>query len=80
MHFIRINLKFVTLLDVSEVVCFHSKLVIASFEDFLGHYMSIGMDAKRSFMNLFDEFVYFVYIHASDQDHVIVSLVEHVTI
>lgn len=64
--FICIDLTFVTPLDVLEAISFHSQPVIGSSEDFLGHCMSIGMGAERTFMNFLDEHVCFLSIQASE--------------
>lgn len=80
MDFICMDLTFVTLLDVFEIVIFHSQPLVTFSEVFLGHCVTICMSSEGSFIDLLDEHVFFVSIHASKQDHVVVSLVENITV
>lgn len=80
MNFIRIYLTFVALLDVFEIIVFHSQPVVTCPKNFLGHNISIGMGPKGSLMDLLDEHVCFVSTHASDQNHVMISLVDYITV
>lgn len=80
MNFICIDLTFVALLEVFETIGFHSQPIVPCSENFIGHYISIGMGFKRSLMDFLDEHVYFVSIHASKHNHVVIYLVEYITI
>lgn len=62
MHFIRVDMAFVTFLDVFETIILHSQLVVLCSENFLSHGVSIGVSAKGSLMNLFDKHVRFISI------------------
>lgn len=66
--------------DVVEIVRLHSCPVIVISKDFLSHGMPIGVDSFRAFMDCFYDHVYFVSIHTSQKNHVVVSFVEHISI
>lgn len=76
MDFVNIYLTFLTPFDVVETVRLYSCPVIANSKDFLSHIMPIGMDSFRALMDCFYNHVFFVSIHTSKQNHVVVSFVE----
>src|ERR1043165_4272937 len=79
MHLISVNLTLVTSHRINNTVCFHGHPVITIPENLLRHFMPICVNTKRTFMNFFDELICFVSIHASEQDQIKISLVQHPT-
>src|ERR1051325_11471818 len=79
MHLISVNLTLVTSHCIDNTVCFHSHPVITSPEDLFRHCMPICVNTKRTFMNFNNELICFVSIHASEQDQIKISLVQHPT-
>ena len=77
MHFVSINLTFVTNSRVIVTIVFHCRPIITRSQDFLGHVIPIGMHPEGTFMDLFYDLVCFVSIHASEQNKVIVPLVQN---
>lgn len=63
-----------------EIMSLHSCLVIANSKNFLSHSMSIGMDSFTTFMDCSYDHVDFMSIHASEQEWIIITFVEHITI
>src|ERR1043165_1912444 len=79
MHLISVNLTLVTSQCINNTVCFHGHPVITSPENLLCHCMPICVNTKRTFMNFNNELICFVSIHASEQDQIKISLVQHPT-
>src|ERR1044072_6040431 len=80
MHLISVNLTLVTFHRINNTVHFHGHPIVTSPENLFCHSMSICVNTKRTFMNFFDELTCFVSIHASEQDQIEISLVQHPTI
>src|ERR1051325_4943615 len=79
MHLISVNLTLVTSHCIDNTVCFHGHPVITSPEDLFRHCMPICVNTKRTFMNFINELICFVSVHASEQDQIKISLVQHPT-
>src|ERR1051325_4466624 len=79
MHLISVNLTLVTSHCINNTVCFHGHPVITSPENLLRHCMPICVNTKKTFMNFFDELIYFVSIHTSEQGQIKILLVQHPT-
>ena len=80
MHFVSINLTFVTTSRVILTIVFHCRPIITRSQDFLGHVIPIGMHPEGTFMDLFYDLVCFVFIHTSEQNIVMVSLVHNTSV
>src|ERR1051325_10811839 len=79
MHLISVNLTLVTSHCIDNTVGLHGHPVITSHEDLFRHCMPICVNTKRTFMNFYNELICFVSIHASEQDQIKISLVQHPT-
>lgn len=63
---------------IAETVRLHGQAVITNSQDLLGHGMPTRIDSKGSYMDYFGQHVFLLPIHASEQNHVVVSLVKHI--
>jgi hypothetical protein len=63
MHLVGIDLTFVARSSIAKAVSFHGQPVVTRSQDFLGHYMPIGVGAEGPFMDFFDKHVRFAFVH-----------------
>ena len=61
-------------------IVFYGRLIITCSQDFIGHCMPTRMHPEGTFMNFFYDLILFVFIHVSEQNRVIVSLVQNTSI
>src|ERR1051325_4368432 len=80
MHLIDVDLTFVTVSGMVVAVILHGGPIILRSQDLLGHGVPTRMRPERTFMNFFYNLICFVFIHASEQNRVIVPFVQHTPI
>jgi len=80
MNPISIDLTFVTLVCMLVTVSFHRHLIITSPQHLPGHCVPLSVSSKGAFVDLVHQQICFSFIHASEQNHVEVSLIQHITI
>ena len=72
---VRERLTFMAFPYMGAAIAFHGELLITCSKDLLGHSMPIGMRSKRTLVDFLDHVVRLLGIHASQEGHVMFSLV-----
>ena len=68
-------LTFMAFPYMGAAITFHGELVITCSQNLPGHSMPIGMHSKRTFVDFLNHVVRLFGIHASQEVHVMVSLI-----
>lgn len=80
MQLVSIDLTLVTTSGMIETISLHSGPVISCSQNLFGHGVSTRMCSKGTLIHLFYNCGGFVFVHASEQYKIMISLVKNITI